>query len=82
MNNNETVKKQENKTVKLEKLMESIIIEEVDSDGIENLSSIESPVKFESPDNAAELISKIEHVIKSKKNKQYFSIGLSPRYNF
>ena len=77
MNNNETVKKQENKTAKLEKLMESIIIEEVDSEGIENLLSI-----VESPDNSAELISKIEHVIKSKKNKQYFSIGLSPRYNF
>ena len=77
MNNNETVKKQENKTAKLEKLMESIIIEEVDSEGIENLLSI-----VESPDNSTELISKIEHVIKSKKNKQYFSIGLSPRYNF
>ena len=56
--------------------MESIMIEEVDSKDIENLSS-----SGKSPDDAAELISKIEHVIKSRK-KQYFSIGLSPRYNF
>ena len=51
------------------------MIEEIDSKDIENLSS---SVKI--PDDAAELISKIERVIKSK--KQYFSIGLSPRYNF
>ena len=56
--------------------MESIMIEEVDSKGIENLSS-----SVESPHDAAELISKIERVVKSKK-KQYFSVGLSPRYNF
>ena len=76
MNNNEAVKKQDNKTAILEKLMEFIMIEEVESEGIEDLSS-----SVESPDDAAELISKIKRVIKSKK-KQYFSIGLSPRYNF
>ena len=63
MKNNESVKKQENKTAILENLMESIIIEEVDSEGIENLSR-----SAESPDDAAELISKIERVIKSKQN--------------
>ena len=63
MNNNEAVKKQGNKTAILEKLMESIMIEKVDSRGIENLSS-----SVESPDNAAGLISKIERAIKSKKN--------------
>ena len=51
------------------------MIEEVDSQGIEDLSS-----SVESPDDAAKLISKIERVIKIK--KQYFSIGLSPRHNF
>ena len=43
--------------------MESIIIEEADSKGIEDLSS-----SVESPDDAAELISKIDRVMKSKKN--------------
>ena len=56
--------------------MESIMIEEVDSEGIEDLSS-----SVESPDGAAELISKIGRVIKSKKIN-FFSIGLSPRSNF
>ena len=65
MNGNETRKtKRNNKTAILEKLMESIMIEEVDSEGIEDLSS-----SVESPDDAAELISKIERVMKSKKNK-------------
>ena len=65
MNGNETRKtKRNNKTATLEKLMESIMIEEVDSEGIEDLSS-----SVESPDDAAELISKIERVMKSKKNK-------------
>ena len=63
MNNNKPVKKQENKMTILEKLMESIIIEKVDSEGIENLSS-----SVESPDTA-EIISKIERAIKSKKTK-------------
>ena len=63
MNYNEAVKKQESKTTILEKLMESIMIREIDSKDIENLSSI-----VKSPNNAAELISKIERVIKSRKN--------------
>ena len=42
--------------------MESIMIEKVDSKGIESLSS-----SVESQDDAAELISKIERAIKSKK---------------
>ena len=62
MNNKEAVRKQDNKTVIFEKLIESIMIEEVDSEGIEDLSS-----SVESPDDAAKLISKIERVIKSKK---------------
>ena len=56
--------------------MESMMIREVDCKDIENLSS-----SVKSPNNAAELISKIERVIKSRK-KQYFSSGLSPRCNF
>ena len=64
MNGNETRKtKRNNKTAILEKLTESIMIEEVDSEGIEDLSR-----NVESPDNAAELISKIERVMNSKKN--------------
>ena len=64
MNSNEPRKtKQNNKTAILEKLMESTMIEEVDSEVIEYLSS-----SVESPDNAAELISNIERVMKSKKN--------------
>ena len=43
--------------------MGSIMIEEVASEGIEDLAS-----SVESPDDAAELISKIERVMKSKKN--------------
>ena len=44
MNYNEAVKKQESKTAILEKLMESILIGEVDCKGIENLSSsVKSP---------------------------------------
>ena len=76
MNYNEAVKKQESKTTILEKLMESIMIGEVDCKDIEILSS-----SVKSPNDAAKLISKIERVIKSRK-KQYFSIGLSPRCNF
>ena len=76
MNYNEEVKKQQSKTEILEKLMESIMIIEVDRKDIENLSS-----SVKSTNDAAELISKIERVIKSRK-KQYFNIGLSPRCNF
>ena len=43
--------------------MESIMIGEVDCKDIENLIS-----SVKSPDDAAELISKIERVIKSRKN--------------
>ena len=43
--------------------MESIVIREVDCKDIENLSS-----SVKSPNDAAELISKIERVIKSRKN--------------
>ena len=63
MNYNEAVKKEESKTAILEKLMESIMIREVDCKDTENLSS-----SVKSPNVAAELISKIERVIKSRKN--------------
>ena len=43
--------------------MESIMIKELDNEGIEDLSS-----SVESPDDAVKLISKIERVMKSKKN--------------
>ena len=63
MNYNEAAKEQESKTVILEKLMESIMIGQVDCKDIKNLSS-----SVKSPNDAAELISKIERVIKSRKN--------------
>ena len=63
MNYNESVKKQQSKTAILEKLMESIMIREVDCKDIENLTS-----SVKSPNDAAELTSKIECVIKSRKN--------------
>ena len=63
MNSNEAVKKQDNKTAIFEKLTGSIMIKEVDSEGIEDLSG-----SVESPNDAAKLISKIECVMKSKKN--------------
>ena len=63
MNYNEAVEKQESKTAILEKLMESIMIGEGDCKDTENLSS-----SVKSPNDAAELISKIERVIKSRKN--------------
>ena len=46
---------------------------------IEKTENLSSSVK--SPNDAAGLISKIEHVIKIRK-KQYFSSGLSPRCDF
>ena len=52
------------------------MIIEVDCKDIKILSS-----SVKSPNDAAELISKIDGVIKSIK-KQYFNIGLSPRCNF
>ena len=63
MNYNESLKKQQSKTAILEKLMESIMIGEVDCKDTENLSS-----SVKNPNDAAELISKIERVIKSRKN--------------
>ena len=77
MSYNEAVKKQESKTTILEKLMESIMIGEVNCKDIENLSS-----SVKSPNDAAELISKIERVIKSRKNSISVLAYLSPRYNF
>ena len=47
----------------LEKLMESIVSEEVDSEGIEDLSR-----NVDSPDDAAKLVGKVERIMKSKKN--------------
>ena len=55
--------KQNNKTAILEKLMESIISEEVDSEGIEDLSK-----NVVNPDDAAELIGRVERIMKRKKN--------------
>ena len=63
MNYHEAVKKQESKTAILERLMESIMIGEVECKDIENLSST-----VKSPNDAAELICKIERVIISRKN--------------
>ena len=55
--------KQNNKTAILEKLKESIMSEEVDSKGVEDLSR-----NVENPDDAAELIGRIDRIMKSKKN--------------
>ena len=52
--------------------MESTMIGEFDRKDIENLSN-----GVKSPNDAAELISVLLRV-----EKQYFSIGLSPRCNF
>ena len=63
MKDDETRKtKQNNKTAILEKLMESIMSEEVDSEGIEDLSR-----NVDSPDDAAKLVGRIERIMKSKK---------------
>ena len=63
MNSNETRKaKQNNKTAIFEKLMESIMSEEIDSEGIEDLSG-----NVNNPDEAAKLVGRIERIIKSKK---------------
>ena len=65
MNSNESTKtKNADKTAILEKLMESIIINEVPgSEGLEDLSK-----NVDSPDDAVNLVRKIENVLKSKKN--------------
>ena len=77
MKDDETRKtKQNNKTAILEKLKESIMGEEVDSKGVEDLSK-----NVDNPDGAVELIGE------SKKNyeeqeKYYFNASLSTRYKF
>ena len=64
MRGDETRKtKQNNKTATLEKLNESIMSEEADSKGVEDLSK-----NVDNPDDAAELIGRIERIMKSKKN--------------
>ena len=64
MKGDETRKtKQNNKNTILEKLKESIISKEVDRKGVEDLSR-----NVEYPDDAAELIERIERIMKSKKN--------------
>ena len=55
--------KQNNRTAILDKLRDSIVSEEVDSEGIEDLSK-----NVDNPDDAAEIIGRIERIIKSKKN--------------
>ena len=63
MNCNKTRKaKGNNKTAILEKLIESIMSEEVDSEGIEDLSR-----NVDSPDDVAKLVGRIERIMKSKK---------------
>ena len=49
--------------------------EEVHSEGIKDLSR-----NVENPDDAAELIGRIERIMKSK--KKHFNASVSPRYNF
>ena len=64
MKDDETKKvKQNNKTTMFEKLRDSIVSEEVDSMGAEDLSR-----NVDSRDDAAELIERMERIMKSKKN--------------
>ena len=64
MNNNEARKaKQNNNTAIFEKLMESIVSEEVESKGIEDLSR-----NVDRPDDAIKLVGRTERIMKSKKN--------------
>ena len=64
MKDDETRKtKQNNRTAILDKLRDSIVSEEVDSESIEDLSK-----RVDSPDDAAELIGRIERIMTSKKN--------------
>ena len=64
MKDDETKKvKQNNKTTMFEKLRDSIVSEEVDSMGAEDLSR-----NVDSRDDAAELIKRMERIRKSKKN--------------
>ena len=65
MNSSESTKmKNADKTAILEKLMESIMINEVpDSEGLEDLSK-----NVDNPDDAVRVVRKIENILKSKKN--------------
>ena len=64
MKDDETKKvTQNNKTTMFEKLRDSIVSEEVDSMGAEDLSR-----NVDSRDDAAELIERMERIMKSKKN--------------
>ena len=64
MNISEAIKeKQSNKTAIFEKLMESIISEEVESVSIQDLSR-----NMNNLDDATRLVGRIERIIKSKKN--------------
>ena len=63
MKGEEIRKTKQGKTTILEKLIESIMSEEVDSEGIEDLSR-----NVDSPNDAAELIGRIERIMKNKKN--------------
>ena len=55
--------KQNSKTAIFDKLRDSIVSEEEDSMGVEDLSR-----NVDSPDDAAELIKRMERIMKSKKN--------------
>ena len=64
MNSNEAIKeKQDNKIAIFEKLMKSIMSEDVDSEGVEDFSR-----NVNSLDDAVKLVRRIERIIKSKKN--------------
>ena len=64
MKDDETKKaKQNNKTTIFEKLRDSIVSEDVDSMGAEDLSR-----NVDSRDDAAELIERMERIMKSEKN--------------
>ena len=63
MKGDETRKTKHNKTAILEKLRESIMSEEGHSKGVEDASK-----NVDNPDDAAELIGRIERIMKSKKN--------------
>ena len=64
MNSNEAEREKENnKTAIFEKLMEPIMSEEVECEGIEDLSR-----NVNSFDDAVKLVGRIERIIKSRKN--------------
>ena len=64
MDSNEAEKEKENNKIAIsEKLIKSVMSEEVDGEGIEDLSR-----NVNSPDDAAGLVGRTERLIKSKKN--------------